>query len=292
MASELYRRIAFIGAGRVATALARGFTRAGHVVSAVANRNRAAADALAASLPGCRALGDPQDAVRGADLVFLTVADDAIPRVAAALEWRAGIAVVHCSGATDISALEPAARSGAQIGGFHPLQTFTDPETALAGLPGCVVAIEAEEPLATRLREMAETLGARPISLPQGARALYHCAGGFAAGFIAVLLHEATCLWRSFGKSDEEALRALLPLARGTLDSIARSGTEQALTGPIARGDIGTVEKHVAALAALDERTLALYRALARGAIPIGLAKGTLGPDQAQRLERILEGLR
>lgn len=281
-------RIGFIGAGRVATALARGFARAGYAVTAVASRSGASARSLAAAVPGCRAYDDSQTAAGRADLVFLTVPDDAIARVAAEIAWPRGGAVVHCSGATGVDALAPAARAGAQTGGFHPLQTFSAPETALAGLRRCVVAIEAEEPLAARLLALAHGLGARAIRLPPGARALYHGAGSFAASFIVALLHEAAQLWRGFGVHEEEALAALLPLARGTLDAVAELGTVRALAGPVSRGDVGTVEKHLQALAALDRSTLELYRALALRTVPIALAKGSLTPEQAAELRRII----
>jgi len=281
-------RIGFIGAGRVASALARGFARAGYAVTAVASRSGTSARSLARAVPGCRAYDGAQAAADRADLVFLTVPDDEIARVAAEIAWPRGGAAVHCSGATGVDALAPAARAGAQTGGFHPLQTFTAPETALAGLRRCVVAIEAEEPLAGRLRALASGLGARPIRLPPGTRALYHGAGSFAASFVVALLHEAVQLWRGFGVPEEEALAALLPLARGTLDAVAELGTVRALAGPISRGDVGTVVKHVQAFAERDRSTLDLYRVLARRTVPIALAKGALTPEQAAELTRIL----
>ena len=280
--------IAFIGAGRVASALARGFARAGHPVTGVASRTFERARALADSVAGCNVCASPQAAADGADLVFLTVPDDAIARTAAGLVWRTGQAVAHCSGATEVAVLAPAAARGAAIGGFHPLQNFADPETALAGLAGCAVAIEADGPLAGSLERLAHALGARPIRLPHGARALYHCAGSFAAPFVTTLLHEAVRIWRGFGMTESEALAALVPLARGTLDSIAQAGTVAGLAGPIARGDTGTVERHLRALGALDERTLDFYRELASRVVPIALEKGTLAPGETATLERLL----
>jgi predicted short-subunit dehydrogenase-like oxidoreductase (DUF2520 family) len=282
-------RLAFVGAGRVGRALARGFSRAGYPVVAVASRSRASADQLAAAIPGCRAERAAQAAVEAADLVFLTVPDDAIGTVAGALAWRPGVGVVHASGAAEVGVLAPAAERGAWTGGFHPLQAFTDPEVALAGLSGCVVAIEADGPLAARLVALAQALGARPITLPAGARALYHGAGSFAAAFIVALLHEAVRIWRGFGMSEADALAALVPLARGTLDAVARNGAVQGLTGPIARGDVGTVARHVAAFDALDARTAAFYREMAERVIPIALELGGLSPERAQELRELLE---
>jgi predicted short-subunit dehydrogenase-like oxidoreductase (DUF2520 family) len=281
-------RIAFIGAGRVAAALARGFARGGHRVVAAASRRASSARGIAAAVEGCRVGESPQAAADDADLVFLTVPDDAIAAVAAAVEWRAGQSVVHCSGATELAALAPAAARGAQTGGFHPLQNFADPETALAGLAGCAVAIEADEPLAAALRQLAAAVRARPIELPHGARALYHCAGSFAAPFVVAALHEAVKIWRGFGMTEHEALAALVPLSRGVLDAVERDGTVRALAGPIARGDVGTVVRHLDALATLDGDTAAFYRALAARVVPIAVEKGTLDAAKAAVLARLL----
>lgn len=281
-------RIAFVGAGRVAQALARGFAKNGHAVVAVASRSAASADRLAAAIPGCRAERAPQAAVDAADLVFLTVPDDAIGPTAGALAWRAGVGVVHASGAAEVGVLASAAARGAWAGGFHPLQNFTDPDVALAGLPGCVVAIEADEPLAACLVALAHALGTRPIRLPAGARALYHGAGSFAAPFVVALLHEAVRIWQGFGMSEADALAALVPLARGTLDSVAREGTVRGLAGPIARGDVGTVARHVAAFDALDARTAAFYREMAARVIPIALEKGGLAPGRAEEIRTLV----
>ncbi len=287
MSAERPPAIAFIGAGRVAAALARGFDRAGQRVAAIASRRPEAARAIAAAVTGCRAHASPQAAADEADLVFLTVPDDAIAPVAAAIAWRADQSVVHCSGATEVAALASAAARGARTGGFHPLQSFADPETALAGLAACVIAIEAEEAaLRATLEALARDLRARPIVLPPGARARYHCAGSFASPFIVGALHEAVKLWASFGVGEHEALAALVPLARGTLDAVERDGTVGGLTGPVARGDAGTVARH---LAALDGPTAALYRALAAALVPIAIGKG-LPADKAAALARLLEG--
>lgn len=281
-------RLAFIGAGRVAGALARGLARTGCPVVAIASRNPASAAALAAAVPGCRAAGSAQEAADAADLVFLTVPDDAIAPAAARIAWRAGCGVVHASGAAEIDVLASAAARGARVGGFHPLQNFADPEVALAGLAGCAVAIEAGGPLADRLRGLAVALGMRPIQLPAGARALYHGAGSFAAPFVTALLHEAVRIWKGFGVSEADALAALVPLARGTLDAVARDGTVRGLAGPIARGDAGTIARHLAAFDALDADTAALYRALTLRVIPIAVAKGSLAPERAEAIAALV----
>ena len=120
-----FRTVGFIGAGRIGIALARGLARKGYAVTAVASRSRDSAEKLAADIAGCRAMPDPQSLADSVELILLTVPDDAIATTCAGLKWRAGQAVVHCSGATELLALAPAASSGAHTGGFHPLQMFT-----------------------------------------------------------------------------------------------------------------------------------------------------------------------
>lgn len=280
--------IGFIGTGRVANTLARAMSNAGFAVVAVASRTIESAQRLADAIPGCRAVPTQQAVVNAASLVFITVPDDAIEPLVSSLRWHADMAVLHCSGATELSALKAADDAGAQIGGFHPLHAFADPLVALANLPGCAVAIEADEPLLGRLNALATALALRPFVLPPGTRAVYHLSGSFAASFIDGLLHEAVELWRKdFGVSREQALAALLPLARGTLDSISEIGTVNALTGPISRGDAGTVARHFEALRD-HPQTLPLYALLAQRSLSIAIERGTLSDDQQVALERLI----
>ncbi|MGP1678855.1 MAG: Rossmann-like and DUF2520 domain-containing protein [Burkholderiales bacterium] len=281
-------RIGFIGAGRVAKGLAWGMAESGQRVAAAASRSLGSAEQLAARIAGCRAAANAQDVVDRSDLVFITVPDDAIAAVTAGLKWREDVAVVHCSGATEVAALAPAALAGAQIGGFHPLQLFADPEVALAGLPGCTIAIEAEAPLLSRLEQLAQALRCRTIRLPPGCRARYHAAAHYAAGFVIVLLNQAVELWQSFGIEREDTIRALLPLLRGTAASVERSGLAQGLAGTYSRGDIGTLEKHLTELARVGPDALHLYCELALRSIPLGLERGGYDEHRAEAMRVLL----
>lgn len=280
-------RIAFIGAGRLATGLALAFAAGGLAVVAAASRSPASASLLASRLPGCRVMA-AQQAVDAADLVFITVPDDAIGMVTSGLRWRAGMAAVHCSGATELAALAAAAASGARIGGFHPLQTFTNPDAALASLPGCTISIEAESPLLETLQGMATTIGCNSIRLPAGCRARYHASGGYASQFVNVLLREATDIWKTFGIAEEDAVRALLPLLKGTIASIESAGLAQGMPGPVSRGDVGTVRRHVEDLAQVSDETLNLYCELAYRTIALAVERGSLDAEKAEELRKIL----
>jgi predicted short-subunit dehydrogenase-like oxidoreductase (DUF2520 family) len=250
-----------------------------------------AAEQLAAQLPGCQAL-PAAAAVAAADLVFLSVPDDAIATLAATLPWTARHWVVHCSGATELTALAPAAAVGAQVGGFHPLQIFSDPARAQQLLAGSTVAIEVGaggQALSDELHAMAQRLQMRPLHLPPGSRAAYHGAASFAASFLLSMLDEAAQVWAQIGLPPEAALQALLPLARGTLDAAASRGLAGALSGPISRGDAGVVGAHLRAFDALGAAHGQFYRQLARRQLSLAQASARLDEATLQRLRSILE---
>lgn len=279
-----FERLAFIGAGRLARTLAPAWAAAGQRITAVASRQPAQARALAEQLPGCRAL-PAAEALADADLVLLTVADDAIAAVAAALPWRAGQAVIHCSGATELSALATAQAAGARVGGFHPLQIFSDPEQARQRLAGSAVAIEAADPdLRRRLQQLALALGLQALELRPGTRAAYHAAANLAASSLLAVLEEARQVWASIGLPPEQALPALLPLAQGTLQAAQARGLAGALSGPVARGDAGVLDAHLQALQILGSEHAEFYRGLLRRQLGLAEQAGRLDAAALQRL--------
>ncbi len=240
-------------------------------------------------MDGCRAFADPDAVAAAADLVFATVPDDAIADVAAAVAWRPGQMVVHCSGSLSAEVLEPARRIGASVGGLHPLQTFADARKAADALAGAAFGLEAEdECLATVLKALVSVLGGTAIVLRAEDKPLYHAAAVVACNYLVTLFSLATGLWESFGVARQDAARALLPLVRGTLANLETVGLPGGLTGPIARGDVGTVEKHLAALEAAAPDLLPVYRELGLRTIPIGVGKGTLNAFAADQLRRLL----
>lgn len=278
-------KIGFIGAGRVAAGLGAALRGAGYDVAAVASRDPASAARLAVALGGAAA--GAQEVADRCGLVFLTVPDDAIARVAGAIRWRAGGAAVHCSGATEICALDAAARAGAMTGGFHPLQGFAgDGPTPLAG---CTVTVEAPSPLAGTLAAMVAALGCRLNRLPPGKRALYHASAGYGAGFIHVLLAEIAAVWGEWGASEADMLAAILPMARTTLDTIDRGGIAGTMPGPVSRGDTGSIRAHLAAMADRPEAA-AFYRAHTLRGVALAESAGRIDAARAAELRALLEG--
>jgi predicted short-subunit dehydrogenase-like oxidoreductase (DUF2520 family) len=282
-------KVGFIGAGIVGTALAVLLNRNGYKVTCVSSRSRKSAKNLAGAVEGCNILDTNQDVADAADFVFITTPDDVIPRVASRVKWRKRQSVVHCSGADSVEILEPARKSGARVGGFHPLQTFAGIEQAIENIPGSTFAIETDEPLLTTMKDMATALGGQWIRLKSRDKAAYHAAAVFACNYLVTLVKLSTDLWETFRISPEKSTKALLPLLRGTLNNIETLGIPQCLTGPIARGDISTINKHIKTLEKKAPALVAPYMELGRQTIPIALAKGKIDKKHSTELEKTLK---
>lgn len=283
-----HARIGILGAGRVGQTLALALDAAGLGLQTVYSRSPASAQALQALLPGASLAASAQALVDVCDWVFLTVSDDAIAPACAGLSWRAGQCVVHCSGATPLTALGSAAATGAMVGGFHPLQMFVNPRLAFEGLAGCTVGIAGEAPVLAELEALAKRLGCRPRPLSEDLRGLYHASAYYVGPFLIALLAEAAAIWRELGADEEQALAALLPLLRGTLDAVGDGGLARGMGGCVARGDLGTVRRHLQALDGWDADAGRLYRQLALRTVPLGLARGSLVPERAAGIEQTL----
>jgi predicted short-subunit dehydrogenase-like oxidoreductase (DUF2520 family) len=282
-------RIGFLGAGRVAQTLAQAFTQANLEVIAVYSRSRESAQLLHRAVPTARVMLQPQLVLDACDTVFLTVSDDAIGAVCHGLPWHAYHRVIHCSGVTEVAALDAAKAEGAATGGFHPMQMFANPDVALKTLPGCLVGIEAEQPLQSELAAIAHRIGCVPYVLLPGVRPIYHASTYYVGPFLIALLNESVRLWQSLGASEAEALKAMMPLLRGTVAAVLDGGLAHGMGGCVARGDVGTVAKHLAALDARDSSIGALYRELALRTVPLGIRRGTLPPERAVEIHHMLK---
>ncbi len=281
-------KIGFIGAGTVGTALAVRLAKKGYPIVAVASRSIQSAHRLARMVPDCQACENQQEVADRADLVFVTTPDDAVLSVVSKLNWHAGQSVLHCSGADSLLSLEPARWAGAAVGSFHPLQTFASVSQAIDNLPGSMFALEAEEPLLTILKELAIALEGKWVVLQGDDKVLYHAAAVMASNYMVTLMKLACDLWQTFGVSPEEATQALVPLLRGTVNNIGNVGLPNCLTGPIARGDLGTITKHLNALEKTTPEIISAYRELGLKTIPIALAKGRINPEKAEALKDLL----
>lgn len=275
-----------LGAGRLGSALAAALTAAGIGRVEVGSRRPEQARALAAAL-GIEATS-PAAMVERCDIIFLTVPDAAITQAARDLPWRAGQAVVHCSGALGLDALGAAAARSAVTGCLHPLQTFPaggSPAQAPALFRGIVCGIESNDTsLGARLEAITAGLGARPIRLEGVDRALYHAAAVLVSNDVVALAAAATRTWTQAGLPASAAREALAPLLLAAAGNVGRLPLVEALTGPVARGDVATVERHLRALEVAPELR-EIYRRLALELLRLDLDQP---PAVTAELRRVL----
>ncbi|HEY1485935.1 MAG TPA: DUF2520 domain-containing protein [Micromonosporaceae bacterium] len=277
--------VGIVGAGRVGTAFGAALARAGHVVTGASGRSDAAIARIATVLAGTphrRA----EDVVRGADLVIFAVPDDVLAPLIAHLgssgAFRPGVIVAHTSGSHGIGILHPATARGAFPLALHPAMTFTggpdDIERLTSGISFGVTAPKELKPIATQL--VAE-LGGSPEWIPDNRRALYHTALAHGANHLVTLVNEAMDRLRDAGVVHPE--RVLSPLLHAALDNTLTMG-DAALTGPISRGDVGTLAKHLDALGEVAPDSVPAYLALARRTADRAIASGRLAATDAEPL--------
>jgi predicted short-subunit dehydrogenase-like oxidoreductase (DUF2520 family) len=277
-------RVGVIGAGRVGSVLGAALHRVGHRVVAASGVSPATRRRAAALLPGVPLL-PADEVVAGASLVLLAVPDDVLgPLVAGLAEtgaWRAGQIVAHTSGAHGLDVLEPAARAGVVPLALHPAMTFTGGSEDLARLSGATFGVTAPEQFRPVAEALALEMGGNPAWIAEEARALYHAALVVGANHLVTLVNDAADLLRRAGV--EQPATVLGPLLGAALDNALRAG-DAALTGPVSRGDAGTLSRHVATLAAQAPTSLPAYVAMARLTADRALASGRLKPAQAEAM--------
>lgn len=280
--------VGVVGAGRVGTAMGAALTLAGHRVVAASAISEASREKAAERLPAVR-LRTPQEVVEAADLVLLTVPDDALPELVQGLVATgvavAGKLLAHTSGRYGINVLEPAVREGALPLALHPVMTFTgrpDDVQRMAGISFGVTSPDALRPVAEAL---VVEMGGEPVWIPEDKRTLYHAALAGGANHMVTLVVETMDLLSAAGVGNPKAM--LGPLLGAALDNGLRLGMN-GLTGPVARGDAGTVAGHIEELSRVSEQGRQAYVALARLTADRALAAGLLKPEDAERLLEVL----
>jgi predicted short-subunit dehydrogenase-like oxidoreductase (DUF2520 family) len=278
-----------IGGGAVGTALGVALTRGSWPVHAVASRDPARRARFASLVGGARAFAEPQALIEEVELIIVAVPDDAVARLAASVRMYSGQAMAHTSGVLGAEVLAPAMAAGTQIGAFHPLVAFADMERAIAALHGATVAVEGDDQLAALLADMAEAIGATAVRLAPGSKAAYHAAAVLAAGGFVALIDAIAELGRVAGLDEAGALAIYGPLIEGTLGNARALGIAAALTGPVTRGDAGTLAAHLATLQAHAPGVVPLYVAAGRREIELAQGRGALAPETVEQMVRMLD---
>ena len=281
--------IGFLGCGLLGNSLAVALSRQGYRVVASASRTYSSAKTLAGRVSGCEAFRSGQDLADMADVVFITTPDDAIESVASEISWRSGQAVIHTAGAASLDVLEHAVKQGALPGAFHPLQAFSSAETGADSMTGITFGIEAGPEMKPFLNEMALALGGNPIFMKSEDKSLYHLTGVMMGNHLMSLAGSDAQLWEKLGYTRADGAKALAPMMRQAATNLEAVGLPNAVTGPYARGDIGTVRKHLDTLRSRAPEALPLYCELALAGLPLALEKGTLKPDRAEEIRKLVE---
>lgn len=293
MKNKTSYNFAIIGMGVVGTAIGYLLNKSGHKIIAVCSKSAAA---LKRALPytGGKTFREPKEAVLKADSILITTPDDTIISVCDEIADAKLVKdkfVFHMSGAGGLDLLDSAKRAGAVIASIHPVQSFSSIDNAINNIPGSVFGITPGKAAKKRAEIIVRDLKGIPIFVSPAQKPLYHAAACFASNYLVSLLNAVESIYESIGINKTNARKAYLPLISGTLKNIEIAGSIQALTGPIARGDAGTIEKHIAAIKKTQPQYSSLYSALGLVTINIAQKKGTLSSKQAKIINDLLKGV-
>lgn len=286
-------RIGFIGAGKVATAFGRYLYSKNLTISGYHDRH---ADKVAHAVTHTRSQAFPNIAETAAhsDMVLITTRDDQIAGVCRRLCEQNCIApghlIGHMSGAHSSHILAEARKSKASVFSLHPLQAFADEEKSLADLPDTYFSLEAENGGLDPVKKMLTRMGNPYFTLSPEHKSLYHLSACMLSNYLVTLMASGLSALETSGIDPKEGFAAMRPLIEGSLSNIARLGPARALTGPIARGDSGTVEQHMAALKTLQlDRIKSVYTAMGLNTLELATEELLKDPDKAAALRHVLE---
>lgn len=293
------RSVAVVGTGRVGTAMAHILYSRGYRVVRVCDPSARSRE-RAARLSGAEATDNPVEAAdkpveaaQGVDIVLITTPDDLIAEVCAQIASsgadRSGQKFVHMSGSLGLAALEPAARAGAGIACIHPLQTFADLEGAIKALPGSSFGVTCPPEMEPWARGFVADLDGAVMIIDEADRVLYHSAAVIASNLLAMVEYGSQVVCRALGFTDRESGDALAPLVTATAGNVERLGAVGALTGPLARGDLGTILAHLEALEKLDPELCEMYRAVSLWGLRLVEERGELDPEVVLEMRGLLK---
>ncbi|MEN6389024.1 MAG: Rossmann-like and DUF2520 domain-containing protein [Syntrophomonas sp.] len=285
-------RIGIIGAGVVGTAVGVVLHSKGFEVTGVFDIKPESTMALVERL-GCTAFPTPKEVSRSADILFITTADGSIRQVVDELALEQAFfpeqVVVHMSGAHSSEILDQAKAFGARVLSVHPLQSFASLDRAIQNLPGSVFSIEGDQEAHDRAMTIVESLGGEYFFIERKAKPLYHAGACVVSNYLVTVVDLGVKLLEASGMPGPVAIKALMPLILGTVNNIQEIGIPKALTGPISRGDLATVETHLERIKEQAPELLRLYSSIGYETAGIARAKGTIDPARQAEFEKLLE---
>lgn len=281
--------VAIAGTGNIAQSLGRLLAEAGADVAQVVGRNIDSARRAAAFIGPGVAAGTFADLTCRADRILIAVADRALPEVAHAIAHAgfSGEVALHTSGGSGLEMLKPLGERGTHLGILHPLQSVPSACEGVNSLPGSIFAVAGEDAAVRWAETLVELLKGRLIRVTSEGWALYHAAAVMASNYQVTLLDCALELFMKAGVTRDVAVEALAPIVRATMENVFTHGTESALTGPIQRGDVETVKRHMEALVRATPETRQAYAAVGLRTVPIAVRRG-LAAAEARSLQALL----
>ncbi|OGW41874.1 MAG: hypothetical protein A2010_13685 [Nitrospirae bacterium GWD2_57_9] len=291
------RTVAIIGAGRVGCSVGYLLKQGGYRVTGVAARSAASAAQAASFIGQGQPTTDAAQAASGAELVFITTPDRVIQQVCETLAASGALGpasvVIHMSGAHSLGLLSAAVKAGALRAVLHPLQSLASREQGVKTLPGSYFRVEADPMARETARSLVTALGGTELVMPewssdQDSAALYHAGAVAVSNYFVALVRYGLKFYQALGADKQEALKAVLPLIKGTLLNIEALGIPDALTGPIMRGDSETVRGHLAAMRRKAPHLAGLYKELARETVEVARDKGSIDGKKAEELLKLL----
>ncbi|MBN1932930.1 MAG: DUF2520 domain-containing protein [Desulfobacterales bacterium] len=283
---------AIVGCGKVGTAIGKFLSRAGYGVAGLASKSLSSAKRLSEIIDADQYSRVNWEITPKADIVFITTPDSVIKDVCDTLVQHDGFCekaiVLHCSGVLSSTILSSAKNCGAFIGSLHPLQSFVSVDVSKNPFEGVIVSVEGESVAVNAAREITKDLNAIFMEIKTDAKTLYHASAVVASNYLVTLLDLSFRLIEAAGVPRAEALKILKPLIKGTLANIEKVGIPQALTGPIERGDVETLQRHITEIRDKMPDLLPIYKTLSRHTINIAQAKGNLSESAIQKLKQIL----
>ncbi len=286
-------RIGFIGAGKVGTAFGAYLSSKGLCISGFYSRTPESAR-NAAKLSNSSFFSDVRKLSDNTDILFITTSDDSIETVCDQLTkdciLRQGQIIVHMSGALPSSVLKSSRQAGCYVCSMHPLQAFADINKAVEDLPDTYFSIEGDEEKIHILEDILKAAGNRYFVIKPQDKTIYHAAACVFSNYLTTLMNEGLGMLSSIGIDSAEGFEAVLPLIKGTISNIAALGPDKALTGPIARGDASTVQKHLTAINTAIPDMLELYSYLAEKTFELAKSFKLTDSEKIKNLEHILNG--
>lgn len=287
-------RVGIIGAGRMGCAIAQGLHEKGFCISGVYSKNLESTKFLSEKLHSDFD-NTLVSTVVNSELIFITVTDTSIEEVAAMIENRLENADIccktflHCSGAITSGVLECIKKKGGYIGSLHPIQTVADKNEGWMGLKGAYFGFEGELEARKCADIVVKAFDGSMLTIEKASKPIYHAATCILSNYMVVLAYLTGNLFEKIGIDSNVGIKAFMPLLEKTIGNIGRLGSQEALTGPISRGDYNVLMEHISSLKEKSPETVKVYSLLGKIALEIALKKGSINNEVADKINKILD---